>query len=109
VLGPILNVPLRTLVGFERAEAIVFFGNQDPGDYLFFAETSEWLRTERETVLAWTPATFKWIYLAWAKLFHLCLPIRDHTTNKNQKMSGKSDKKNIKYGHQQYLVELRKS
>jgi hypothetical protein len=45
-VGPILNVPLRTFVGFERADAIVFFSNQDNGDYPFFARISEWLGTE---------------------------------------------------------------
>jgi hypothetical protein len=45
-VGTILNVPLRTLVGFERADAIVFFGNQDNVDDPFFAGISEWLRTE---------------------------------------------------------------
>jgi hypothetical protein len=44
-VGPILNAPLRILVGFERAVAVVFFSNQDAGDYPSFAEISEWLRT----------------------------------------------------------------
>jgi hypothetical protein len=76
-VGPFLNVPLCTLVvGFEQAEAIVlFFGNQDLGDYLFFAEISEWLRTEGNRARLDTGNIQVDFYLAWAKLFYLCLPI----------------------------------
>jgi hypothetical protein len=69
-VGPILNVPLRTLVGFEQADAMNFFSNQDPGDYLFFAEISEWLRTEGNRARLHTCNIQVDFYLAWKGLLH---------------------------------------
>jgi hypothetical protein len=70
-VGPILNVPLRTLVGFERADAIVFFGNQDAGDDPFFAGISEWLRREGNRARLDTGSIQLDFYLAWIHLGRL--------------------------------------
>jgi hypothetical protein len=66
--GPILNVPLRTLVGFERADAIAFFSNQDNGDYPSFASIWEWLGTEGNRVRLDTGNIQMNFHMAWIRL-----------------------------------------